>query len=330
MNTDSTVKKRAVILVNLGSPVLPEPASISKFLVQFLSDPRVVEIPAWLWQPLLRGVILPLRAKRVAHLYESIWSETGSPLVATTINQAALLQENLRIHGEKNTVVRYAMTYGRPAISEVISELRVQGFEKFLLIPMYPQYSGTTTGAIYDQVADVYRKSRHVPDLYVIRDHCHREDYIAALANSVIEHRANHGAADRLIFSFHGIPQACVDKGDPYFEHCTYTAQAVAASLGLSTSDWQMCFQSRFGKAKWLQPYTDDVLQKLPQEGIKRIDIICPAFAADCLETLEEIEVGSRACFIGAGGEYFSRIACLNDRQDYIQVLQSIVEEMDF
>ncbi|HQQ63768.1 MAG TPA: ferrochelatase [Pseudomonadales bacterium] len=326
----NTKKKRAVLLVNLGSPASPEPASIRKFLGQFLSDRRVVEIPALIWQPLLRCVILPLRSKRVAHLYRSIWTAEGSPLAAITIKQAALLQDSLHESGEKYTVVRYAMTYGHPSIEDVVGDLREQGFEKILLIPMYPQYSGTTTGAIYDQVADLYHKYRHVPDLHVVREYCYRNDYIRALAASVIDHRQAHGAADKLVFSFHGIPQACVEKGDPYFEQCKYTAQAVAECLGLSSAEWELCFQSRFGKAQWLQPYTDDVLQRLAQEGIRRVDIICPAFVADCLETLEEIEVGSRECFTRAGGEYFARIACLNDRKDHIRMLRSIVEEMDF
>lgn len=330
MNRTGIEKKSAVVLVNLGSPESPEPSSIRKFLGQFLSDPRVVEIPSLFWQPLLRGVILPLRANRVAHLYRSIWTHEDSPLTAMTIRQAALLQDALLDNGEKNIVVRYAMTYGQPSIASVVSNLQDLGVARILLIPLYPQYSGTTTGAVYDQVANIYKRSRYVPDLHVVREYCHHRGYAEALARSVTDHRAANGSADKLVFSFHGIPQACVDKGDPYFDHCTYTAETVAEYLGLSRAEWILCFQSRFGKARWLQPYTDDVLQRLPGEGCKRVDIICPAFASDCLETLEEIEISSRERFMRSGGEYFSRIACLNDREDHIRLLCSIAEETNF
>jgi ferrochelatase len=322
--------KRAVILVNLGSPAAPAPASIRAFLSEFLSDPRVVEIPRWLWLPLLKGIILPLRCKRVAELYKEIWTEQGSPLTVMTYRQAALLESALHQTGATDTVVRVAMTYGQPAISNMVEELRTQGIEKILLLPLYPQYSGTTTGAIYDQLANLIKASRYVPDIHVVRDYCYREDYISALAKSVSDHRMQHGAAELLLFSFHGIPKACVDKGDPYYEHCKYTANAVAKALNLSESQWRLCFQSRFGRAQWLQPYTDDMLKLLPAEGISRVDIICPAFASDCLETLEEIEIGSRNCFIGAGGKYFSRISCLNDSSEHIKMLQSIIIENGF
>ncbi len=323
-------KNMAVVLVNLGSPVSPQPQSIRQFLSEFLSDPRVVEIPAWLWRPLLHCVILPLRAKRVAHLYQSIWTESGSPLAVMTKRQAELLQQSLQQNGAGDMEVAYAMTYGAPSLVSVIDELRSRAIDRILLIPLYPQYSGTTTGAIYDQVADIYRLNRHVPDIRVVRHYYQHELYVAALAESVRYHRHLHGAADLLLFSFHGIPQACVDKGDPYYEHCLYTARAVAELLGLKDAQWQVCFQSRFGKAKWLQPYTDEVLKQLPQIGVRRVDVICPAFASDCLETLEEIEVGSRACFIEAGGEYFARVPCLNDRDEHIDLLRSLVMQNVF
>lgn len=322
--------KRAVILVNLGSPVAPEPAAIRKFLKQFLSDPRVVEIPSWLWQPLLNGVILPLRCGRVAKLYKEIWTEQGSPLTVMTYRQAALLESMLHQTGATETVVRVAMTYGQPAIANLIQELRSQGIEKILLLPLYPQYSGTTTGAVYDQLAELVSSSRYVPDVQVIRYYCYRDDYIAALAKSISNHRAQYGAAELLLFSFHGIPKACIAKGDPYYEHCVHTAHAVAEMLNLAESQWRLCFQSRFGRAEWLQPYTNEVLMSLPGTGISRVDIVCPAFASDCLETLEEIEIGSRDCFMSAGGKYFSRIPCLNDSPEHIKMLQSIIIENGF
>lgn len=322
--------KRAVILVNLGSPVAPEPAAVRQFLNQFLSDPRVVEIPRVVWLPLLRCIILPLRSRRVAKLYHEIWTADGSPLAAMTRRQAELLETAMHQAGAEDIVVRHAMTYGEPSLPGTIRELRSRGVEKFLVLPLYPQYSGTTTGAVYDQLAQLVVATRYVPDIRVIREYCHRADYVSALAASVREHREQHGAGDLLLFSFHGIPKACVDKGDPYYEHCAFTASAVADALGLAESQWRLCFQSRFGRAEWLQPYTDEVLASLPAQGIKRVDVICPAFAADCLETLEEIEQGSREKFIEAGGEYFSRIPCLNDRPDHVALLRQIVMDQAF
>ncbi len=319
-------KKRAVILVNLGSPAAPESPAIKKFLSQFLSDRRVVELPALLWRPLLRAVILPLRVKRLVHSYRKIWTEDGSPLTAMTLRQTRLLQATLRADFPQ-LHVQHAMTYGTPAIADVIKNMRAQGIEDIALIPLYPQYSGTSTGAVYDQLAALIQRSRFVPDVRVLRQYYEREDYIAALAQSVSEHWALHGRGEKLLFSFHGIPQFCVDKGDPYFAQCQQTAQAVATSLSLSSAQWGVCFQSRFGRATWLQPYTDSVLQQLPSAGVRSVDLLCPSFAADCLETLEEIEIGSRAIFLAAGGERFSRIACLNDHPRHIEMLANIVQE---
>ena len=319
--------KRAVILVYLGSPAAPEPAAIRKFLYQFLADTRVVEIPRWFWLPLLKGVILPLRSRRVARLYQSIWTEQGSPLTAISLRQTRLLEKAL---GSANILVRLAAVYGGTSLAECIADLRKQDVEQFLVLPMYPQYSGTTTAAVYDQVAEIFTHHRYVPDIRVVREYCYRDDYIAALAQSIRRHREQHGAADMLLFSFHGIPQACVDRGDPYYDQCRHTASAVAEALELSDKQWKMSFQSRFGRAQWLQPYTDEVLASLPSSGVRRVDVVCPAFAADCLETLEEIEHGSRACFSAAGGEYFSRIACLNDADEHIEMLRAIVSGYGF
>ncbi len=321
---------RAIILVNLGSPDAPEPEAIKQFLGEFLADPRVVEIPALVWLPLLKGIILPLRARRVADHYKKIWTEQGSPLTVISAKQALLLEQALHRAGVSDTLVRAAAVYGRFSLEQRIAELSTQGVTRFLVLPMYPQYSGTTTGAVYDRVAKLFMQQRHAPDITVVREYCYHDQYIAALANSIREHRAQQGAAEMLLFSFHGIPQACVDRGDPYYEQCAYTANATAATLGLAAHQWQMTFQSRFGRAKWLQPYTDEVLAALPASGIRRVDVVCPAFAADCLETLEEIELGSRAQFIAAGGEYFSRIPCLNDRLDHIELLQTIVNAYNF
>lgn len=314
--------RQGVILVNLGSPDAPEPQAIRHFLARFLSDKRVVEIPHVIWKPLLHGIILPLRAKRVAGLYREIWTELGSPLVAITRRQVEQLQVLC-----PDVSVTYAMTYGEPSIANAVAGLRAAGIESILLIPLYPQYSATTTGAVYDQVARLIQQTRHVPDVRIIRQYFDRNDYIAALAGSIREHWQSNGQAQKLLFSFHGIPQRCVDLGDPYYDQCNRTAVRTAKALELSPAQWMVTFQSRFGKAEWLQPYTDRVLEKLPAEGIRSVDVVCPAFAADCLETLEEIEVGSRACFMAAGGERFSRIDCLNDHPAHMNMLAAMVQE---
>lgn len=316
--------KTAVLLVNLGSPSAPTPVAVKQFLQRFLSDQRVVELPALLWSPLLNGVILPLRSKRVAKLYHEIWTDKGSPLTAITREQAEKLESDLRARG-LDMPVAYAMSYSEPYIAQSLLSLRQLGVEKVVILPLYPQYSGTTTGAIFDQLAAFTKQQRYVMDLRVVREYCLRDDYIDVLANSIRQHRQTHGAGELLLFSYHGIPQACVDKGDPYYQQCLFTSEQTALRLGLNASQWKMTFQSRFGKAQWLQPYTDAVLAALPAENIKTVDVVCPAFAADCLETLEEIEVGSREVFIGAGGERFTRIPCLNASDEHIKLLAEIV-----
>lgn len=314
----------AVLLINLGSPAAPTAAAVKRFLTRFLSDTRVVELPALLWRPLLRGIILPLRSKRVSKLYHEIWTDKGSPLTAITIEQAQKLQQHLHEH-DIDLPVTYAMSYSEPGIADTLSALRAKGIEKVIVLPLYPQYSGTTTAAIFDQLAAFNRQQRYVMDLRVVREYCLRDDYIAVLAQSIAHHRQTHGAGELLLFSYHGIPQACVDKGDPYYQQCLFTSEKTAEKLGLSRDQWKMTFQSRFGKAQWLQPYTDAVLAALPAENIKTIDVVCPAFAADCLETLEEIESGSREVFMAAGGEKFTRIPCLNASAEHIEMLAKIV-----
>lgn len=316
----------AILLVNLGSPSAPTAGAVRKFLADFLSDRRVVELPALLWQPLLRGVILPLRSKRVAKLYQAIWSVEGSPLTAITIRQARALQACLHARGYEIRV-RYAMSYSAPTIAAQIAALRAEGCERIVVLPLYPQYSGTTTGAVCQQLADVVCRSRYVPDLRIVREYCQREDYLDALAASISRQREQRGAGEILLFSYHGIPQACVDKGDPYYQQCLYTSQQVAARLQLEPAQWQMTFQSRFGKAAWLTPYTDEILAQLPEKSIRRVDVVCPAFAADCLETLEEIEHGSRRVFCEAGGEVFQRLDCLNDEPAHIDMMANIALE---
>lgn len=315
--------KAGVVLVNLGSPATPEPLAVRQFLGKFLSDQRVVELPRWLWWPLLYGVILPLRCQRMSKLYRAIWTAEGSPLTAILHRQTQALQA---LCPEVSVVS--AVTYGEPSIRSAVDNLRSQGLDTIVVLPLYPQYSGTTTGAVCDQLAAITFASRHVPDIRLVRQYSDRPDYIAALAHSIRQHWASNEQSEKLLFSFHGIPVRCVEKGDPYEQQCRKTAEAVAAELSLSPEQWQVTFQSRFGKAEWLQPYTDVVLAALPQQGCRTVDVICPAFSADCLETLEEIEVGSRDVFLAAGGQCFSRIPCLNDAPEHVQMMATIVREV--
>ncbi|WP_237065557.1 ferrochelatase [Microbulbifer guangxiensis] len=323
----------AVILMNLGTPAEPSAPAVRQFLREFLSDPRVVEIPRLAWLPILHGIILPLRPARIAPAYAEIWNTgldgepvKGAPLFYYTRRQAELLQERL---WQKRPDVRvdFAMTYGDPRLCDVIERLQREGFDSFMVFPLYPQYSATTTGSIYDQVAQIYRHSRNIPNISLVHDYYRHPMYVRALANSVREHWEKHGAAKKLLLSFHGIPKANVDKGDPYYDQCRGTAEHLAAELGLEKDRWQLCFQSRFGKAEWLQPYTDKTLIEWGKQGLESVDVICPAFAADCLETIEEIAEENRANFVEAGGGEYRYIPALNIRPDHIETLARIVEE---
>ncbi|MFA0809937.1 ferrochelatase [Microbulbifer epialgicus] len=323
----------AIVLMNLGTPAQPSAPAVRSFLKEFLSDPRVVEIPRPLWLAILNGFILPFRPKRIAPAYEEIWNRSadgagveGSPLLYYTRRQAELLQEQLRNSG-RDIAVEYAMTYGEPRLDKVIADLRQKDYESFIVFPLYPQYSATTTAAIYDQVAQIFRKSRDIPDISLVRDYYHNPLYIKSLANSVREHWQVHGQAEKLLLSFHGIPKANVDKGDPYYRHCMETARLLAEALQIKENRWQVTFQSRFGKAEWLQPYTDRTLIEWGKSGVKSVDVICPAFSADCLETLEEISVENRANFIESGGGDYRYIPSLNLREDHIKALAAIVED---
>lgn len=323
-----TMKKKAVILVNLGTPETPTPSAVADFLKCFLSDSRVVEAPKILWWLLLRLVIIPLRAKKVAHSYQEIWWEEGSPLRVITDRQVTDLRSQLLAeYGEKAPVVTQAMSYGKPSLAEIISTLQEQGVEQFLVLPMYPQYSGSTTGAIYDQVADIAKSARNVPDITVLKSFHDDEGYIHCLAESIRDSWQQHGRHEKLLMSFHGIPQEYVDKGDPYYQHCLETAESVARELALSVDDWVMCFQSRFGPKQWLQPYTDKQLTTWAVSGVKSVDIISPAFTVDCLETLEEINLGYRQLFIDQGGDHYHYIPCLNNSPMFIKTLSRMVAD---
>lgn len=317
-------QRYAVVLVNLGTPDEPTVPAIQRYLKQFLSDQRVVDYPAILWQCILRGIILPFRGRRVAKLYQSIWWPEGSPLRVITERQTKALGNAMMLSGQ-NIQVRYAMTYGNPAIATVLDELRAEGVERFVIVPMYPQYSATTTAAISDQLAQYLQQQRDIPDIRLQKHYHHLPMYRKALAGSVRAHWAKHGQADALLLSFHGIPERFVRLGDPYERHCRETAANLAADLGLNSEQVLVSFQSRVGKEKWLQPYTDQLLEQLPSKGVKKLQVLCPAFAADCLETLEEIAVENCEVFLHAGGESYQYIPALNDSPCHIQLFRQLV-----
>ncbi|WP_295797812.1 ferrochelatase [uncultured Microbulbifer sp.] len=326
----------AIILMNLGTPAAPTADAVRTFLREFLSDPRVVEIPAPIWKLILNLFVLPARPKRIAPAYAEIWNRgldgeqvAGSPIAYYTRRQAEGVQQALQEVGADaaEVTVTYAMTYGEPGLSRRIADLRQRGVDSFTVIPLYPQYSATTTGAIYDQVADIMRAERNIPDIRVVHEYWHHPRYIEALANSVREHWQAHGQAEKLMMSFHGIPKANTRKGDPYYQQCCATAERLAEVLSLPRDRWEITFQSRFGKAEWLQPYTDKSLVEWGRNGVSSVDVICPAFSADCLETLEEIAVENRANFIEAGGNEYRYIPALNVREDHIAALATIALE---
>lgn len=322
------MKKIAIILTNLGTPETATKTGITKFLREFLSDRRVVEAPAFIWWFILRLIVIPLRAKKVTKAYQAIWWEEGSPIKVIGLRQVKALQEKLNTdYGLSSLLVAEAVTYGTPSIKETIEKLKVQGIEKFIVLPMYPQYSCSTTGAIYDQIAHIMKTHRDVPDISTIKSFYDHPGYIKSLAESVTHHWQQHGKNEKLLMSFHGIPQEYADKGDPYPEHCYYTANALAKELNLKDTDWALCFQSRFGPKQWLKPYTEHQLKKWLAEGIKTVDIISPAFTADCLETLEEININYRALFTKEGGVSYHYIPCVNDSKVFINTLADLIKQ---
>lgn len=315
----------ALVLVNLGTPQELTPRSIRKFLAEFLIDPRVVEIPRPLWWLILNIFVLPFRPRKLMHTYGSIWTEKGSPMRYISESQVALLQKAL--DSEKQKIhVELAMTYGGPSIADVLAELYDSGHRRIVVLPLYPQYSGSTTGAVYDQISGFVRGRRALPGLSVINAYFYHPAFIGALAESIEEFWLHQGRAEHLLFSYHGIPKRYVDQGDPYAGHCECTTAAVVERLGMSEGAYSAAYQSRFGRAEWLKPYTSERIVELAQSGVKRLDVICPAFAADCLETLEEIAVENRDLFLAHGGEELRLIPCLNDSERHIEALKAIVE----
>jgi ferrochelatase len=312
-------KQIGVLLVNLGTPNSATSQGVKAFLKEFLSDKRVVSIPTALWYPLLNGVILPLRSPKVAKLYQSIWMDEGSPLLVYSQRQQAQLESLIDVP------VELGMTYGSPSLISGIERLQERGCQHIVVLPLYPQYSSTTTAAVFDRVAAELKQKMVLPSLSFIRDYYQSPLYILALAQSVRAHWKQHGRADYLLCSYHGIPKRLVDNGDIYAEHCEVTTQLLAAELKLTPKEIGLSYQSRFGKEEWLKPYTSDELVDLPNRGVKRLDIISPAFSVDCLETLEELTVECRDIYQEAGGEEYRYVPCLNDNSEHITMMAELV-----
>ncbi|MEO8060842.1 MAG: ferrochelatase [Burkholderiales bacterium] len=313
----------AILLCNLGTPDAPTVPALRRFLAEFLSDRRVVELPWLLWLLILHGLILRVRPAKSAKKYASIWAAEGSPLKVWTEKQAKLLGGYLGERGHRVTV-RVAMRYGSPSIASVLDELKAQAVNRVLVLPLYPQYSGTTTASVIDAVCAWAQRSRAVPELRFVNRYHDDAGYVAALAKRVTDHWATHGRPDKLVLSFHGVPRRTLTLGDPYHCECLKTARLLGDKLGVPAGLVTVTFQSRLGKAEWLQPYTEPSLIAMAKQGVKRVDVMCPGFTSDNLETLEEINIEAREAFLHAGGREFHHIACLNDQHEWIAALAAI------
>jgi ferrochelatase len=325
-SSTATSKKFGILMVNLGTPEAPTPKAVRTYLKEFLSDVRVVDAPRIIWWFVLR-IILLIRPKPVSEAYASVWTEDGSPLLAISKKQAAALQQKLQRDTGNDIPVELGMTYGNPSILSASMALRAKGVERILILPMYPQFSSSTTAAIYDKLSELLKQCPHLPEMRWIRDFHDHPGYINALAQSVKKQWQDGGQSEKLLMSFHGVPERYTLKGDPYEHQCRKTADLLAAKLQLQPEQWQCCFQSRFGREEWVKPYTDFTLKQWGKDGINSVDVICPAFSADCLETLEEIQVENKEYFVEAGGEIFNYIPALNDNPDHIELLSELVQQ---
>ena len=321
--THGSVARTGVLLANLGSPDAPTKAATRRYLAEFLSDPRVVEIPRWVWMGVLHGIILNTRPAKSAAKYATIWMPEGSPLVVHTGRVAAALETRLQAAGAE-VVVRHAMRYGNPSMDAALDDLRARGCTRILVLPMYPQYAAATTASVFDRVAQWASQARHVPEFRFVNRYGDEPRLIEALAASVRAHWQTHGQARMLVMSFHGLPERSLHLGDPYHCECHKNARLLAQALGLEADRWRVTFQSRFGKAQWLRPYTEPTLKELAAAGVDSVDVICPGFAVDCLETLEEIGQEAHEAFLEAGGREFRYIPCLNDDPQAVDALASV------
>ena len=319
--------RRGVLLCNLGTPDAPKTAELRRYLKEFLSDPRVVEVPRLLWWMILNLIILRIRPSRSAKLYASVWSEGGSPLMVHCKAQTAGVKKILDEKFNDDVPVALGMSYGNPSMESAIAELTAQNVHNITVLPLYPQYSGATIGSTFDAVAKVFTKTRWVPELHFIGGYQQSEAYIDALCETIRKQFDEHGEPDKLVFSYHGTPQSYLKKGDPYHCLCHQTTRLVRERMGLDEHKIMTTFQSRFGREPWLQPYTDKTMEALPDQGIKHVAVICPGFSSDCLETIEEINMEARELFIEAGGETFHYIPCLNDNPAHIEALAEVVSK---
>ncbi|WP_180007103.1 ferrochelatase [Acinetobacter sp. YH16057] len=318
--------KVTIILANLGTPDAPTVPAVRRFLQQFLSDQRVIEIPKPIWQIILRLFILPFRPKRVAHAYDMVWGN-DSPMREILFEQVAAVKQHLTAkYSEFELNVIPAMTYGNPGISAALAQLAEQPQDHILLFPLFPQYSATSTAPLYDAIAQWIPQQRNLPGLSIIRDYYQHPLFIQALAQSVRDYQAEHGFADKLLMSFHGIPQPYADKGDPYADRCRVTGHLVAQALGLNEDQYEISFQSRFGKQEWVKPYTDATLEAWGKQGVKSVQVMSPAFSADCLETLEELALQNAEIFQAAGGVEYGYIPALNARDDHVALLNLLLQ----
>ena len=323
---DGASPRQGILLCNLGTPDAPRPAELRRYLKEFLSDPRVVEIPRLLWWMILNLIILRIRPRRSAKLYQSVWTEAGSPLMLYSQGQVKAVKERLaEKYGDIPVVL--GMRYGNPSMASAIKELTDQNVRDIIVLPLYPQYAGATTGSTFDAVAKTFTQLRWVPELQFINGYHKSEGYLEAICSSIRRHIEQHGQPDRLVFSYHGTPERYLKNGDPYHCFCHQTTRLVREKMGLDETQVMTTFQSRFGREPWLQPYTDKTLEQLPEDGIKHVAVICPGFSSDCLETIEEINMEGRESFIESGGEQFHYIPCLNDEPAHIDALVSILEK---
>ncbi len=321
------IAKTAVLLVNLGTPEAPTTSAVRRYLRQFLSDPRVVEIPRAIWWPVLHGIVLRTRPRKSAQKYARIWTIDGSPLRVHTERQARLLRGYLGLQVRSPFTVEFAMRYGAPSIPEALSRLKAEGCERVLVLPLYPQYAASTTASAFDEVAGFLQRTRNAPEIRMVKHYHDHPAYIEALAGLVREHWRDSGRPDKLLMSFHGLPRYTLERGDPYHCECQKTARLLAEQLGLAESHWQITFQSRLGYSEWLKPYTAVALADYGRKGVRRVDVIFPGFTADCLETLEEIGIGGKEFFLRSGGREFHVLPCLNERDDWIRALAAIARE---
>lgn len=323
---DGASPRQGILLCNLGTPDAPRPAELRRYLKEFLSDPRVVEIPRLLWWMILNLIILRIRPRRSAKLYQSVWTEAGSPLMLYSQGQVKAVKERLaEKYGDIPVVL--GMRYGNPSMASAIKELTDQNVRDIIVLPLYPQYAGATTGSTFDAIAKTFTQLRWVPELQFINGYHKSEGYLEAICSSIRRHIEQHGQPDRLVFSYHGTPERYLKNGDPYHCFCHQTTRLVKEKMNLDETQVMTTFQSRFGREPWLQPYTDKTLEQLPENGIKHVAVICPGFSSDCLETIEEINMEGRESFIESGGEQFHYISCLNDEPAHIDALVSILEK---